>query len=73
MWTYEQITEKLCKNCEHYHQHFTQHMYGNKAYYTPLFEGHCVAVRIKKRKPFDKGCKFFENKYYKNKGVDKNV
>ena len=46
------MEDKVCKNCAHYRRHYII----DKARCTAVNCGHCVCVRIKKRRPDDPAC-----------------
>ena len=48
--------EKTCKTCTHYRRHYIIH----KDRATAVNCGHCVAVRLKKRRPDDAACGHYE-------------
>lgn len=48
--------EKVCKNCAHYRRHYILH----KDRATAVNCGHCIAVRLKKRRPDDAACGQYE-------------
>ena len=50
------MEEKICKTCTHYRRHYILH----KDRATAVNCGHCVAVRLKKRKPDDTACEHYE-------------
>ena len=49
------MEQKLCKNCEHYRQHYI--LRSRKIY--RVYCGHCVMYPTKRRKPDTKGCESF--------------
>ena len=48
--------QEICKNCAHYRRHYILH----KDRATAVNCGHCIAVRLKKRKPDDIACEHYE-------------
>ena len=48
--------EKICKNCAHYRRHYILH----KDRAIAVNCGHCIAVRLKKRKPDNIACEHYE-------------
>lgn len=51
------MEKKICRNCAHYRRHYILH----KDRATAVNCGHCVAVRIKNRKPDDAACENYES------------
>lgn len=49
----EQPENHTCKSCDRFQQHYVKTMYG---WYTAVNCGHCVAARIKNRKPGAAAC-----------------
>lgn len=50
------MEEKICKTCAYYRQHYILH----KDRATAVNCGHCVAVRLKNRRPDDIACERYE-------------
>lgn len=48
--------ERICANCRYYHQHYAY----IEGWYYAVGCGHCAKPRMKKRKPFDDACGYFE-------------
>jgi len=48
--------QEICKTCAHYWRHYLLH----KDRATAVNCGHCVAGRLKKRKPDDIACEYYE-------------
>ena len=47
--------ERICKTCAHYRRHYII----DKERCTAVNCGHCVCIRIKKRRPDDRACEHY--------------
>lgn len=50
---------KICETCKHFRLHYIKH---SNRYYVPLFYGHCVKPRLKKRFANTPACDYWDEK-----------